>query len=124
MSARTSNKKRLCFRTAYNRYCVHARDLATWMLGDPLEGDQIASRALMGFALVKGQPADEREVREWIAMEVLSLCLEHNELYACAAAEEDPAASDDDEPEDRDDEDADEGEEIDLASDDLDDTAA
>ncbi len=120
MSTSTS-KNRLCFRTAYNRYCVHARDLATWMLGDPLEGgDQIASRALMGLALVKDQPTDEKEVREWIATEVLSLCLEHNELHACAAAEEDPAASHDD------DEDADqgEGEEIDLASDDLDETAA
>lgn len=123
MSTSTS-KNRLCFRTAYNRYCVHARDLATWMLGDPLEGDQIASRALMGLALVKDQPTDEKEIREWIALEVLSLCLEHNGLHACAAAEEDPAASDDDEPEDRDDEDLGDGEDIDLASDDLDDTGS
>lgn len=123
MSTSTS-KNRLCFRTAYNRYCVQARDLATWMLGDPLEGDQIASRALMGLALVKDQPSDEKGIREWIAMEVLSFCLEHNGLYGCAAAEEDPAASGDDEPEDHDDGDADHGEEIDLASDDLDDTGS
>lgn len=116
-----NTKKRLCFRTLYNRYCTQTRDLATWMLGDPLEGEQIASKALMGLTLVKDQPTDEKQIREWIAMEVLSLCLEHHELWACAA-EEDGATSDDGAAEDRDDED--EGEEVDLASDDLDDSAA
>jgi hypothetical protein len=71
-----TNANRLCFRTIYNRYSVQTRDLATWMLGNPLDGDQIATRALMGLALVESQPTDEREIREWITMEVLSLCLE------------------------------------------------
>jgi hypothetical protein len=104
------------YANAYNRFATETRDFATWLLADPYEGDLLMRRALLAFCADKKQPTDEKEIREWLAVELVSLALEHNQCPI--AADDDPEMRDDDEPEDTDDED------IDLASHDLDDDDA
>jgi len=112
---------RMHYSQAYNRFSVQTRDFATWLLGDPYEGDLLMRRALLELCADKKQPEHEKEIREWLAVELVSLALEHNQCPIAAA--DDPEQRDDEEPEDDDDAD-DDGEDIDLASDDLDESAA